>query len=215
MTNDQKKTADFNYSGWGKYGKSQDFAFLATDEDIMNVLRGSLPERYKPYSIIIIQIKKKGKFHQEMAKEYDIEEYSEIRKREPDITQFFIRSVKISRNLEIAREKMVSWHLTINGLINLYPQPISRKLGIRESHIGVVPIIVNKMTGETYEHIDYNEIFRSLRSGLRSILKFRVKAILDDGTTNQIPNLYMSERFANAADSGEIKTRFFAAGEKS
>lgn len=207
--------ADFEHNTWEKFGSARDFSFLATDNDIKSVLLYALPQQYKPYSIITIHMEKRGTLYCEVATEYDVEEYLEIRARHKDVTSFFIRSAEISPDLEIEKVKVIHWHLTINGLVNLYPQPLSRKLGVRESHIGFVPIIINKVTGEKYEHIDYSKIFRSLRSGLAQILKFRVNAILDNGTVNPIRNLYMSERFATAAISGEIRTRFRPADEKS
>lgn len=155
---------------WFRLGRGRGFDFRIVTDQLVSLLKCVLRTEYAPYSLIVVELVKRGDVYVEQAHEGDILDLSAV--SSPDQWQFFIRSCVLTGDIDFGKMKEPLRFCSFNGLINLQHGRVIHG-NPDASSIGIVDRVATNMGDRVVQHVDYLKIFQGLR---RSLQPFKARA---------------------------------------
>lgn len=197
----------FDPAEWQAGTRGRSCQFLATDQDVYDLLNTTLVELDAPYTIIGYEnTKERDRFHH-VTKECGISVFLSLRAE--GFRYFFIRSLGISPDMDLSRRRFVDQFLAVNGLIQLSHGSINTSVGWAPSAIALVNKIARKTTGDLFVHEDYEKVFSRLRQAVKGMPGFKVLRRRPDEREVEETQIHMTADFANKLRSGEIESAYY------
>ncbi|HIE00552.1 MAG TPA: hypothetical protein EYP59_09720 [Thiotrichaceae bacterium] len=153
---------------WIRQGSGKIFQFMATDEQLIEILHASLPTQFAPYSILATFMSKEGKIYKQSSFSVQLPDF--LPKKHQGLWQFFIQSHVLCPDLPISEVLQLDRLFAFNGLINLQHGRLSKGV-CQKSSIGVVEQLKNLNTGELLKYKESVKIFNALKKALQNALK--------------------------------------------
>ena len=199
----------YDTEDWIRATRGRNHRFLATDEEVLYLLRSALPENYAPYTIIAYDNVKIGDRYRHIVEETETSEFLLLRER--GFLDYFIRSRAISPSIDLSDRRFIDVFLFVNGLVNLGHGSIIRapNLGWTPSDFGLVNKIAHRRTGEMVTHHDYEKIFFALRRAVKKMARYKTMRVRPSGEEIEERHIHMTEGFVAKLRSGEIESAYY------
>lgn len=199
----------YHTEDWVRATRGRSQQFLATDDDVLDLLQSGLPAKYAPYTIIAYDNVKNGDRYRHVVEETKVGDFPLLRKK--GLVDYFIRSRTISPAIDLSKRRFVDDFLFVNGLIQLTHGSIitAPNLGWTPSDFGLVNKIAHRRTGEMVTHHDYEKIFFALRRAVKKVGHYKTMRVRPDGEEIEERHIHMTEGFASKLRSGKIESAFY------
>jgi len=185
-----------------RQGRGHSFQMYVTDTEISAFLLTELPATWAPYSIIGTYTEKVN------AKQYR-ERFQEITPcdflilRSHGIWAFWLRSLVLTPELDLAGIERLDAFLSLNGFVGLQQGRVNQ--GKREpTSVGIVDTVSNHVTGEIRRHEKSLRLFQSLKRILKKKCIHRSQWTWPNGRVERSKTPDVTEGFAAGLREGSI-----------
>lgn len=189
---------------WSRVG-GRELQFIATDEDVHRWLSEGLPDEYKPYELIGLDVDQMTKSnHRAMVFAFPTDDFLSSRANASGRSNFWISSRQKNGGLERDNGPWYTKYYSFNGLIQLTHGGM-RGDKKEISRIAVVDKVRNLISNEIRESKSSAKIFRALKRRIQRDLIYSSICDFADGSREEDKTLVLMTQCAWEECSAGIK----------